>query len=636
MSIKVLYITGSDASVDRNISVADAYDYVDPVTGSATSYINTAEGLPLDQTLYPANSAALSGGTFNQPQLVYKRTNEFPFSGTYSQYDTFVFNLSGIEDASNNIIRIDWQPLSGVAVQSVDYGLDTEFSSQYVYNLAAGLAIGENPKDDTYSYVYNLDSLTDTSLSYVSLTTFQPAFSAFRQDGLVDIYNCSLTVSKDSIYNVAGKLKLLDSQVLPISSLDPLLKIELEDPNYVNNLVIRRAVTPTPTRTISNTPAVPTPAVTTTQTPTRSNTPTQTRTKTWTATPTQTQTQTTTVTPSKTINVSTTTTPTITRTNSQTQVIKNRVTPTPSKSSLICDSQECTVSYTGINDKAETSSIACNLIYNHDGAGNTKTLLSKNITNIFGTYEVKFYIPIRWVSNYLSAVVNYQGENPGISINSITITNTCDRANKPDTGTVTTNNLPSPIPPPTPTPKPTPTYNPPASSPESDNTNYYTFVFYPGATNNDCGVGYDIPCERNFNINWRILRTADNIAFSEGEFDLSLVGCYNTLQPLGAPLYVKIPYNDEIADSRGWHAGDEVIGGDYTFVYTYKSTAVSNDPSALDVDGNAAGPCLFGDIDYTTEVAFAGPGQDPQQYTLIPEEKWIDQDKNFTLVFNQS
>ena len=479
MSIKVLYITGSDASVDRDISVADAYDYIDPITGSATSYINTADGNNFDYGSGVAPSQYLTGSTFDQPQLVYKRTNEFPFSGIYSQYDTFVFNLSGIEDASNNIIRIDWQPLSGVAVQSVDYGLDTDFSSQYVYNLAAGLAIGENPKDDTYSYVYNLDSLTDTSLSYESLTTFQPAFSAFRQDGLVDIYNCSLTVSKDSIYNVAGKLKLLDSQVLPISSLDPLLKIELEDPNYVNNLVIRRAVTPTPTRTISNTPAVPTPSVTTTQTPTRSNTPTQTGTKSITPTPTQTWTQTITLSPSKTINVSTTTTPTITRTQSQTQVVKHRVTPTPSKTSLICHSQECTVSYTGINDKAETSSITLNLIYNHDGAGNTKTLLSKNVTNFFGTYEVKFYVPIRWVANYLSAEVNFQGENPGISINSINITDTCNRTYKPDTGTVTTDNLPSPIPPPTPTPKPTPTYNPPASSPESDDTKYYTFVFLP-------------------------------------------------------------------------------------------------------------------------------------------------------------
>jgi hypothetical protein len=636
MSTKILYITGTDVSVDRNISVADAYDYIDPITGTATSYINTAEGLTLGPSGGITLTQEFSGDAFNQTQLVYKRTNEFTFSGTYSQYDTFVFNLSGIEDSSNNIIRIDWQPLSGSPVQSVEYGLDTEFSSQYVYNLAAGLAIGENPKDDTYEYVYNLDSLTDTSLSYESLTTFQPAFSAFRQDGLVDIYNCSLTVSKDSIFNVANKLKLLDSQVLPISSLDPLLKIELEGPNYVNNLVIRRAVTPTPTRTISNTPANPTPTQTQTQTPTRSYTPTQTGTKYVTPTPTRTQSQTVTLSPSKTINVSPTTTPTITRTNSQTQVIKNRVTPTPSKSSNICLSQECTVSYTGINDKAAASSITLNLIYNHDGAGNTKTLLSKNITNIFGTYEVKFNIPLRWVSNYLSAEANYQGENPGISINSINITNTCDKANKPDTGMITTNKLPSPIPPPTPTPKPTPTYNPPASSPESDNTNYYTFVFYPGATNNDCGTGFDLPCERNFNINWRILRTSDNIAFSEGEFDLSLVGCYNTLQPLGAPLYVKIPYNDQIADSRGWIAGDEVIGGNYTFVYTYKSTAISNDPSALDVDGNAAGPCLFGDIDYTTEVVFAGPGQDPQQYTLIPEEKWIDQDKNFTLVFNQS
>ena len=633
MSTKILYITGTDSSIDRDISVADAYDYVDPITGSATSYINTAEGaiMPGTGILF---TQAFSGTTFDQAQLVYKRNNEIDFEGIYSQYDTFIFNLSGIADSSNNIIRIDWQPLSGGEVQSVGYGLDTKFNTEYVYDLASGLAIGENPKDDTYEHVYNLDSLTDTSLSYESLTTFQPVFSAFRQDGLVDIYNCSLTVSKDSIYNVANELKLLDSQVLPISSLDPLLKIELENPDYVNNLVIRRAITPTPTRTISNTPLVATPTQTQTQTPTRFTTPTLTRTKTWTATPTQTSTPTTTVTPSKTINVSTTTTPTITRTASTTQVIKNRVTPTPSKTSLICQSQECTVSYTGINDKANTSFVTINLVYNHDGAGNTKTIISKNITNIFGTFDIKYNIPIGWVSNYLSATVYFEGEDPGISINSCLVTNTCDQANKPDKG-ILTRNIP-PVPPPTPTPLPSPTYRPPAETPQSDSTEFYTFVFYPGATNNDCGVNFDLPCERNFNVNWRILRTADNLPFSEGEFDLTLVGCYDTLQPLGAPLYVKIPYNDQIADSVGRYAGDEVLGGDYTFVYTYKSTAISNDPAALDEDGNAAGPCLFGDIEYTTEVVFAGPNQDALQYTLIPEEKWIDQDKNFTLVFNQS
>jgi len=196
MSIKVLYITGTDASVDRDISVADAYDYIDPITDSATSYSNTADGNkwvvdPI--TGAPAGSEGygegvtftqeFSGGTFNNPQLVYKRTNEFGFSGIYSQYDTFVFNLSGIQDTSNNIIRIDWQPLSGGVVQSVDYGLDTDFNSQYVYNLASGAAIGENPKDDTYEHVYNLDSLTDTSLSYVSLTTFSLHFLHLGKTG---------------------------------------------------------------------------------------------------------------------------------------------------------------------------------------------------------------------------------------------------------------------------------------------------------------------------------------------------------------------------------------------------------------------------------------------------------------------
>ena len=615
MSTKILYISGSDASVDRDISVADAYDYIDPITGSGTLYRNTADGYNYDYGSGVAPSQYLTGSTFDQTQLIYKRTNDIIFEGIYSQYDTFNFNLSGIADSSNNIIRIDWQPLSGGEVQSVGYGLDTKFSTEYVYDLASGLAIGENPKDDSYEHVY--------SLTYESLTTFQPVFSAFRQDGLVDIYNCSLTVSKDSIYNVASELKLLDSQVLPISSLDPLLKVELKDPNYVDNLVIRRVITPTPTRT-GTPPSItqsPTRSRTPSQTPTRSRTPTFTRTKTWTITPTQTKTP-------------YITTPTLSR--SSEPVGPRRVTPTPSKTSLICQSQEVTISYTGINDKIETSSVTISLVYNHDGAGNTKSIMTKNVysTGIFGTFDVKFNVPIRWVSNYMSATVSFVGDDPGISINSVLVTEVCDQSTPPDEQ-VLEKPLP-PVPPPTPTPLPSPTYRPPAETPESDSTNYYTFVFYPGAENRDCGSGFDLPCERNFNVNWRILRTADNIPFSEGEFDLTLVGCVWELRPLGAPLYVKIPYNDEIADSRGWHAGEEVLGGNYTFEYSYKATAISNDPAALDEDGNAAGPCLFGDIDYTTSVVFAGPGQDPDQYTLIPEEKWIDQNKNFTLVFSQS
>jgi len=46
-------------------------------------------------------------------------------------------------------------------------------------------------------------------------------------------------------------MNLLDSQTLPLSSKDPVVKIELENPNYVNNFVLRRFVTPTKTRTIT-------------------------------------------------------------------------------------------------------------------------------------------------------------------------------------------------------------------------------------------------------------------------------------------------------------------------------------------------------------------------------------------------
>ena len=105
---------------------------------------------------------------------------------------------------------------------------------------------------------------------------------------------------------------------------------------------------------------------------------------------------------------------------------------------------------------------------------------------------------------------------------------------------------------------------------------------------------------------------------------------------MGAPLYIKIPYNKEISDSLGRIAGNEVIGGNYTFSYTSKWTAISNDPSSTNADGDLNGPCTVGDYEYNGEVIFAGPNQDRFNYTVIDKETWLDQDKNFTLVLSQS
>ena len=99
---------------------------------------------------------------------------------------------------------------------------------------------------------------------------------------------------------------------------------------------------------------------------------------------------------------------------------------------------------------------------------------------------------------------------------------------------------------------------------------------------------------------------------------------------------IKIPYDTTIADSVGRFAGDEVIGGNYKLVYTVKATALSNDTAQLDADGYPAGPCLFGDIDYTSEVVFAGPDQDSIQYIVIDYDTWLNQDKNYTLTIGQS
>ena len=80
--------------------------------------------------------------------------------GIFSQYNTFNFDLSGIEDATNNIIRVDWTPISGGEVSSYVWEALPEFSADYVFKLASGLAFGYNPKSySVYTHNYDLNSL---------------------------------------------------------------------------------------------------------------------------------------------------------------------------------------------------------------------------------------------------------------------------------------------------------------------------------------------------------------------------------------------------------------------------------------------------------------------------------------------
>ena len=131
MSLLTLHLSGTDVSANRDISVADGYLYVDPATGSSDYYTNTASGVdfPGDGIIW---TQALSGTTFNSnlsAPLMYKRETDIIFqsdfmsvssgtSGIFSQYSTFNFDLSGIEDSSNNIIRVDWTPIYAGKVSS--------------------------------------------------------------------------------------------------------------------------------------------------------------------------------------------------------------------------------------------------------------------------------------------------------------------------------------------------------------------------------------------------------------------------------------------------------------------------------------------------------------------------------------
>ena len=410
-----IYINNSTDYSVLSAAVASGYYFKNPVDSSSDYYTNTAESLTFDPN--DTFSQSFSGYLFNSSKLVYKRTTNVNLSAVkYSEFNTIVYNLSGINDSNNTIVKVVFEPLSGI-YQTVTYnGESLEFDKGLPYKFAIGGNTDNNPKNVLYPYDYVLNDDDGNE------KTFTSKFSAYRQDGLVDEYIVDILISRDSVYNISEKINLLDSQTLPLSSKDPVVKIELENPNYVNNFVLRRFVTPTPTRTITpsqTSDATPTRTPTPTFTRTRSQTPTATRTRTQTRTRSNTPTQTRTKSQTPTKNV--TPTRTVSPSLSRSMLAHVPVTPPPSPAP-ICNSKEVLITYKGLNNAIDASTVTLGLRYKFNGVIYS---FGSKLENITGENTVKVYIPRDYSLYNMEPFVYFTSDDPIISVTNWVTTKEC-------------------------------------------------------------------------------------------------------------------------------------------------------------------------------------------------------------------
>jgi len=432
--MSTIYIRGTDTSV-LSAAVASGYYFFNPVDYSSNFYSLTANGGELQQGL--VYTQYLSGSTFDMDELVYKRITTYNQSSSavsidryYSEFNSITFNLSGINDKDNAIVKIIFDPKDGSKLVVDSFNNNLQYDSEYVFKSAAGINT-DNPKYNIFNHKYNL-SIDDTFSK-----TFYPSFSAYRLDGLVDIYNIDLTIARDSIYNASDDIKLLDTTILPLSANDPLIKVELQNPNVVDNWVLRRSVTPTPTRTQTPTP-------TRFSTPTRSRTPTQTKTSTRTSTITRTRSQTPTPTRTKT-NTRTRSqtptrfaTPTQTRTRTRTDHRKTIIplTPPPSKSKVKipdCLNRKYRVTFSGAADNVDIKTVTLVLQWKFRNITRFFLDTSNLPPSTYGnnlTYDV--IVPSSVSQSLLSPFVRYTEEDPQITFHSIVLIDPCPEQNPSD------------------------------------------------------------------------------------------------------------------------------------------------------------------------------------------------------------
>ena len=382
---KFIYISATDINIQTS-QVSTGFYYVNPFDNSTDYYTALTDGGPflLGDKKY---TNTIGGYTFDSDLYVKKRTNFLNYSQTYSEYVNFVFSLSAVQDTQNTITKVLFQPEEGVLHKGYLENNTAVYDKSTAYKQFIGSASENNPKNILYNYKYNLAGSEDINHVFI------PRLSCYRQDGFVDEFIIELNVSKDSIYNIADQINLLDMQVMPLSSKDPLVKIELENPDYVNHFVIKQNIKPTPTPTH-------------TRTSTREKTPTQTPTPTYTATPTNTVTR----------SGTPTQTPTKTKTPTQqgSRVIREVIIPTPTPSlSPDCKSKVVRVHYTGLNETVDPSSVTTAL---RGSNGLVFYYFGKTLKKVNGDNYIDINVPVGETVRKLQPYIEFTGEDPLISV----------------------------------------------------------------------------------------------------------------------------------------------------------------------------------------------------------------------------
>jgi len=192
-------------------SVLNGYLYyvVDPNTFIFTSYYysNTAEGLS-SYTLSESGLPVISGGNFNDYENGYFNYVRY-YSATVpeliSEFDTIIFNLTAIQDSTFNITKITLDKFGNNSV------LISAVKNFYItYNDTSALAIATETNNYTSPKFTLLETTYQTENSSFS-TTYTPIISVFRDNGVIDVIDITLTVAKQSFNEITQDFRIIDT-----------------------------------------------------------------------------------------------------------------------------------------------------------------------------------------------------------------------------------------------------------------------------------------------------------------------------------------------------------------------------------------------------------------------------------------
>lgn len=195
-------------------SVLNGYLYfvIDPNTYNFTSYYysNTAEGLS-SYTLSEAGLPVISGGTFEdytEGYFNYVRYYSATVPQLINEFNTITFNLSGIQDSTFNITKtvLDKYGNGSVLISAVK-------NFYITYDNTSALAIAEETNNYTSPKYALLETSYQTENSAFS-TTYTPVISVFRDNGIIDIINLTLTVAKQSFNQITQDFRIIDTYQL--------------------------------------------------------------------------------------------------------------------------------------------------------------------------------------------------------------------------------------------------------------------------------------------------------------------------------------------------------------------------------------------------------------------------------------